>query len=104
MKMIRAVVRPQKEDEVAQALEDAGFQELRRWNVLEPSGRRRRKAARRAVAEHSKLCLMLVVPDSDEHKAVETIHKAARSGQPGDGRIFVSDVLAAHTIRAAKIE
>lgn len=102
MKMIRAIVRPQKEGEVAQALELAGFPEFQTWEVLERQQQKR--TGRRVSSELSKRCLMLVVPDADEYKAVETINRAARSGQPGDGRIFISDALAAHTIRAAKIE
>ena len=52
--------------------------------------------------ELSKLCLMLVVKDDEAPKAVETILKAAKTGHPGDGRIFVGDVKETYTIRTGK--
>lgn len=102
--MIRAIVRPEKENEIIDALEQAGFPGLTKWDVL---GRGRQKGIQVGASvygELSKLCLMLVTSDADAARAVEIIAGAARSGQAGDGRVFVSDVEAAYTIRTGKCE
>lgn len=102
MKLIKAIIRPDKEAEVIQALEQAGLSALTKWDVL---GRGRQKGIQVGAAvygELSKLCLMVVTQDSDATKAIEAILKAAKTGHPGDGRIFVSDVKEAYTIRTGK--
>ena len=104
MKLIKAVIRPDKETDVVQALEHAGLSALTKWDVL---GRGRQKGIQVGAAvygELSKLCLMLVVQDGDAAKAVEAILKAGKTGHPGDGRIFVSDVKEAYTIRTGKAD
>ena len=64
---------------------------------------------RRVVELVLKRCLghrpgetLLVVTDDDMSKAIEAILKAGKTGHPGDGRIFVSEVKAAYTIRTGK--
>ena len=102
MKLIKAILRPEKEAEVIQALEQSGLSALTKWDVL---GRGRQKGIQVGAAvygELSKLCLMLVVKDDDAPKAVETILNSAKTGHPGDGRIFVSEVKEAYTIRTGK--
>ena len=102
MKLIKAIVRPEKETEVIRGLEQAGFAALTKWDVL---GRGRQKGVQVGAAvydELSKLCLMLVVQDQDAPKAVEAILASAKTGHPGDGRIFVSQVKEAYTIRTGK--
>ena len=104
MKLIKAVIRPEKETDVIQGLEQAGLSALTKWDVL---GRGRQKGIQVGAAvygELSKLCLMLVVQDGDAAKAVETILKIGKTGHPGDGRIFVSDVKEAYTIRTGKAD
>ena len=102
MKLIKAILRPEKETEVIQALEQSGLSALTKWDVL---GRGRQKGIQvgaTVYGELSKLCLMLVVKDADAAKAVETILATAKTGHPGDGRIFVSEVKTAYTIRTGK--
>ena len=102
MKLIKAIIRPEKEAEVIQGLEQAGLSALTKWDVL---GRGRQKGIQVGAAvygELSKLCLMLVVQDGDAAKAIEAILTTAKTGHPGDGRIFVSDVKEAYTIRTGK--
>ena len=102
MKLIKAIIRPEKETEVIQGLEQAGISALTKWDVL---GRGRQKGIQvgaTVYGELSKLCLMLVVQDADAAKAVETILTTAKTGHPGDGRIFVSEVKEAYTIRTGK--
>lgn len=102
--MIRAIVRPEKEVEVAQALEQAGFAALTKWDVLGRGQQKGIQVGATVYGELAKLCLMLVVQDSEASSAVEAIKAAARSGHPGDGRIFVSDVDASYTIRTGKAD
>lgn len=102
MKLIKAIVRPEKEADVIQGLEQAGVSALTKWDVL---GRGRQKGIQVGAAvygELSKLCLMLVVKDDEVSKAIEAIIHTAKTGHPGDGRIFVSEVKAAYTIRTGK--
>ena len=102
MKLIKAIVRPEKETEVVQALEQAGLPALTKWDVLGRGRQRGIQVGAAVYGELSKLCLMLVVKDDEAPKAVETILKAAKTGHPGDGRIFVGDVKDTYTIRTGK--
>lgn len=102
MKMIKAVIRPERELEVVCGLEKQGFYSLTKWDVL---GRGRQKGVQVGTTtydELAKLLLMVVVEDSSLKKAVETIETHARTGNFGDGKIFVSDVKEAYTIRTGK--
>ena len=104
MKLIKAVIRPEKETEVIGQLEQAGLFALTKWDVL---GRGRQMGIQMGAivyGELSKLCLMVVVEDTDAARAIETIMAAARTSHPGDGRIFVSDVKEAYTIRTGKAD
>ena len=104
MKLIKVIIRPEKEAEVIQGLEQAGVSALTKWDVL---GRGRQKGIQVGAAvygELSKLCLMLVVQDGDAQKAIEAVLTTAKTGHPGDGRIFVSDVREAYTIRTGKAD
>ena len=104
MKLIKAIIRPEKEVEVIQGLEQAGLSALTKWDVL---GRGRQKGIQVGAAvygELSKLCLMLVVQDAEAPKAIEAILKTAKTGHPGDGRIFVNEVKEAYTIRTGRAD
>lgn len=102
MKMVKAVIRPEKEFEVVGGLEKEGFNSLTKVDVL---GRGRQKGVRVGSAvydELAKLMLYIVVEDKDAPRVVETIQRHARTGNFGDGKIFVSDVREAYTIRTGK--
>ena len=104
MKLIKAMIRPEKEAEVIHGLEQAGLSALTKWDVL---GRGRQKGIQVGAAiygELSKLCLMLVVKDDEAQKAVDAILTSGKTGHPGDGRVFVSDVKEAYTIRTGKAD
>ena|SRR3989338_6899976 len=104
MKMIRAIIRPEKESTVTTALAEAGFPALTKWEVV---GRGKQQGIQ--LGDHvydglSKCLLMLVVPDDRADEAIRTIEKSAFSGNPGDGKIFVTSVEKAYTIRSGKAE
>ena len=102
MKLIKAVIRPEKEAEVIQGLEQAGCSALTKWDVLGRGRQRGIQVGAAVYGELSKLCLMLVVQDREAPKAIAAILQSARTGHPGDGRIFVSEVKEAYTIRTGK--
>ncbi|HPJ85128.1 MAG TPA: P-II family nitrogen regulator [Methanothrix sp.] len=99
MKMIRAIVRPEKVDAVADALEAAGFVALTKLDVF---GRGKQKGIRVGEMVYdslSKTMLMIVVDDEKLEEAVTVIEDSARTGKVGDGKIFVTPVEEAYTIR-----
>ncbi|NJD76113.1 MAG: P-II family nitrogen regulator [Candidatus Methanoperedens sp.] len=99
MKMIRAIIRPNKEEKVVERLEKEGFYSLTKMNVF---GRGKQKGIRVGTVcydELPKVMLMLVVEDTDVPKAVNVIQNSARTGNIGDGKIFVTDVSEAYTVR-----
>ena len=104
MKCIKAIIRPEKESEVVRGLEEAGIVAMTRWDVLGRGRQRGIQVGGSTYGELPKVCLMLVIEDAQAPLAVETIMERAKTGNPGDGRIFVSAVQEAHTIRTGKVE
>jgi nitrogen regulatory protein PII 1 len=102
MKMIRAFIRPEKEQEVVLALEGAGFPSLTKIPVF---GRGKQKGLQVGPVyydELPKILIMMVVNTEDVDKVVKIIQDKARTGFIGDGKIFVSPVEAAYTIRTGE--
>jgi len=94
MKMITAIIKPFKLDDVRQGLSDVGIQGM---TVEEVKGFGRQKGhtelyrgAEYVVDFLPKVKLQIAVNDSDVDKAVEAIISAANTGKIGDGKIFVS--------------
>jgi len=93
MKKIEAIIRPHKLEEVREALLEAGFHGM---TILEVKGVGRQKGHTEVYrgSEYKvdflpKIKLELVVPDQRLEVALSTILKTARTGQVGDGKIFV---------------
>jgi nitrogen regulatory protein PII 1 len=104
MKMIRAVIRPEKEYEVVEALAKAGFPALTKVDV---TGRGRQQGIQVGSAlyeELAKVQILLVVDDSSADKALKTILETGKTGNFGDGKVFVTDVKEVYTIRTGKKE
>lgn len=102
MRMIKAIVRPEKEFDVVRGLEKEGFYSMTKLDVL---GRGRQKGVKVGSAVYDelvKLLLMIVVNDADEEKVIGIIQSCAKTGNFGDGKIFVSDVDEAYTIRTGR--
>ena len=106
MKMIMAVIKPHKLDDVRTALTNAGVQGM---TVTEVKGFGRQKGhteiyrgAEYTVDFRPKIKIEVVVPASAADRVVDAIAIAARTGQIGDGKIFVSDVEAALRIRTGE--
>jgi len=95
MKMIRAIVRPEKEEEVVLALERAGIVSLTKMDVLGRGQQRGIQVGATIYDELPKVQLMIVVEDAQVDAALTAIEAGAKTGQRGDGKIFVSPVEAA---------
>ena len=106
MKLIMAVVKPHKLDEVREALTAAGILGLTASEV-KGFGRQRGhteiyRGAEYTVSFVPKVKIEVVVSDNQIEQAVEAISKAAHTGQIGDGKIFVYDCLSALRIRTGE--
>jgi nitrogen regulatory protein PII 1 len=99
MKMIRAIVRPETVDKVADALETAGFVALTKLDVFGRGKQKGIHVGEMVYDNLSKTMLMIVVDDEKLETAVDVIEKTARTGKIGDGKIFVTPVEEAYTIR-----
>lgn len=98
MKMIQAMIRPEKESEVIAGLEKAGFYSLTRQGVFGRGRQRGVQVGPVRYEELPKIWLMLVVEEEEVDRAVDTIKIAARTGNPGDGKIFVSTLAETRSI------
>ena len=102
MKMIRAFIRPEKEQEVVLALEGAGFPSLTKMPVF---GRGKQKGLTVGPVHYDelpKMLIMTVVEDKDVDKVMKVITDKARTGFIGDGKIFISPVESAYTVRTGE--
>ncbi len=101
MKLITAIIKPFKLEEVRSALTDLGLQGM---TVSEVKGYGRQKGhteiyrgAEYAVNFLPKIKIEVAVTSAEVDKAVAAIANAAKTGQIGDGKIFVSAI--EHTLR-----
>ena len=102
MKMVRAIIRPEKEVAVAAALANDGFPAMTKWDVL---GRGKQQGVQ--VGDHfydelAKCIFMVVVEDDQVTSVTDSIQAAAATGFPGDGRVFVTNVESAFTLRTGE--
>ena len=104
MKMLRAVVRPEHEWEVSSALAKNGFRALTKWDVLGRGNQQGIQVGSQIYDDLAKSMMLIVVEDHQVQSAVKTIEAAAYSGFPGDGKIFVTPVDEAYTVRTGKPE
>ena len=108
MKMIKAIIRPNKVEEVKDAL---GKMNVAGMTVTEVRGYGKQKghtAIYRGqeynVSLLPKIEIDVVVSDSVAEEVVKTIIQAARTGEIGDGRVFVLPVSQSVRIRTGELE
>lgn len=96
MKKIEAIIRPGKLDDIKNALADAGILGI---TVTHALGFGRQKGHTQTyrgqeIVTHllPKLKLEIVIVDEEVEKVIDVIVKTARTGQVGDGKIFVLPV------------
>ena len=106
MKLVTAIIKPFKLDEVREALSGIGVQGI---TVTEVKGFGRQKGhtelyrgAEYVVDFLPKVKIEIVLGDDMVEKAVEAIRRAAQTGRIGDGKIFVSTVEEAIRIRTGE--
>ncbi|RLI75177.1 P-II family nitrogen regulator [Archaeoglobales archaeon] len=108
MKKIEAIIRPEKLEEVKKALEKINIVGM---TITEVKGRGEQKGIKlqfRGREMHvdllPKVKVEVVVDDGEVDEAVDVIIKSARTGKPGDGKIFVVDVEEAIRVRTGEVE
>lgn len=107
MKKIEAIIRPEKLNDVKNALEEAGLVGL---NIVHVTGRGVQKGIVHGgrggetytVDMLPKLKLEVVVKDADAEKVIEAIMGAARTGNIGDGKLFVTAIEDAVRLRTGE--
>jgi nitrogen regulatory protein P-II 2 len=106
MKLIKAIVRPNKVDEVREALEKVGISGMTVTEVRGHGKQKGHSAIYRGkeynVSLLPKMEIELVVADEAADEAVKAIIAAARTGEIGDGRVFVMPVAHAYRIRTGE--
>ena len=107
MKMIKAIIKPFKLEEVKEALAEIGVEGM---TVTEVKGFGRQKGHSEIYrgSEYTaellpKIVIDICVPADMCENVVETIMKAAQTGKIGDGKIFVMPVEQAYRIRTGKL-
>ena len=108
MKLVSAIIKPFKLDEVRDALTGVGVSGL---TVSEVKGFGRQKGqteiyrgAEYLVSFLPKVKIEIVVDDGQVERAIEAIQKAAHTGKIGDGKIFVLDIERAMRIRTGEVD
>ena len=103
MKKVEAIIRPEKLEDAKAAVDEAGFYAM---TVTEVRGR----GAQRGISLQfrgkkvnvdliPKVKLEMVVDDESAEKIVKILQKAAFTGEPGDGKIFVIPVEGVYQVR-----
>ncbi len=101
MLLIRAIVRPEKKDEVLAQLSKAGFPAA---TVVDVVGRGKQKGIRMGgmlYDEIPKILILVVIHDEEKENIIDVILKTARTGEDGtfgDGKIFITPVEEVYTI------
>src|SRR5262247_1554814 len=108
MKLIKSIVRPNKVDEVKDALAKVGVSGM---TVTEVRGHGKQKGhtavyrgQEYSVSLLPKMEIEVVVSDAVVDDAVKAIISSARTGEIGDGRVFVFPVDGSYRIRTGELE
>ncbi|MDU2064434.1 MAG: P-II family nitrogen regulator [Sporomusaceae bacterium] len=104
MLLVRAIVRPEKRDEVLYELSTAGFHAA---TVIDVVGRGKQKGIKIGSIvydEIPKVMIMMAIRDEDKADMVSVILRTAKTGEKGafgDGKIFITPVEEAYTISSS---
>ncbi|HPF74778.1 MAG: P-II family nitrogen regulator [Rhodanobacteraceae bacterium] len=108
MKMVTAIIKPFKLDDVREALSEVGVTGI---TVTEVKGFGRQKGhtelyrgAEYVVDFLPKLKLEIAIADDQVERAVEAIMQAAATGKIGDGKIFISELERVIRIRTGEVD
>jgi nitrogen regulatory protein PII len=106
MKLVMAMIKPHKLDDVRESLIDAGIQAMT-VSQIRGFGRQKGHTEVYRGAEYTvnflpKVKIEIVLSDDMVDTAIEAIRSAAHTGQIGDGKIFVHDVTYAVRVRTGE--
>jgi len=108
MKLVTAIIKPFKLEEVRSALTDLGLQGM---TVTEVKGYGRQKGhteiyrgAEYAVSFLPKIKIEVAIPSDRVDRVIEAITSSAKTGQIGDGKIFVTSIERAVRIRTGETD
>ena len=105
MKKIEAIIRKTKFDEVKSTLHESGI-DFFTFFPATGVGKARQSRVYRGIAYDTssieRLMLSIVVRDINLEKTIEAILKSAKTGDIGDGKIFVSDIKESYRIRTGE--
>lgn len=106
MKKIECVIRPSKFEEIKEALGKSGVKGMTVTNVIGCGLQQGKTEVYRGNAYTvnllPKVKIEIVIPDDSVDKIIATIVKSARTGEIGDGKIFVYDMLNTVRIRTGE--
>jgi len=105
IKKIEAIIRKSKFEDVKKALYEAGIDWFSYWDITGLGKSTEDQVVRGQVFQSSYIqrrMLSIVVRDINADVTVQAIMRAARTGDTGDGKIFVSDILETYRIRTGE--
>ena len=106
MKKVEAIIRKTKFDDVTEALHEAGIEFFSYWDVRGVGQAREGRVYRGVVYDTSSIertKLSIIVRDKNVEKTVQAILTSARTGEIGDGKIFVIDIEGSYRIRTGEV-
>jgi len=105
MKKIEAIIRKTKFEEVKEALHDAGIEFFSFWDVRGVGQAREGRVYRGIVYDTStieRIKLSIIVRDKNVDKSIKAILGSARTGEIGDGKIFIIPIEQSYRIRTGE--
>ena len=105
MKKIEAIIRKTKFEEVKDALHEAGIEFFSFWDVRGVGQAREGRIYRGIVYDTSKIertMLSIIVRDKNVQKTVKAILGSSRTGEIGDGKIFITPIEESYRIRTGE--
>lgn len=105
MKKIEAIIRKSKFDEVKKALNDIGIDFFSYWDVRGVGKSRQERVYRGRQFDTSIIereMLSIIVRDKNVKKTIECILASAKTGEIGDGKVFVSNIDESYRIRTGQ--
>ncbi len=105
MKKIEAIIRKTKFDDVNEALHDVGIEFFSFWEVRGVGQTREERMYRGVVYDTStieRILFSIIVRDKNVQKTIQAVLKSARTGEIGDGKIFVTPIEESYRIRTGE--
>jgi nitrogen regulatory protein PII 1 len=104
VKLIKAIIRPEKVDDVIDALEKAGYPSFTKIDVVGRGKQGGLKIGEIFYDELPKTMVLIGVNDDEVDEVVEIIKTSAYTGNFGDGKIFIQPIEEVYTIRTGAKE